>query len=76
MAAVEVRGDTGTGARAGVAESAAGPDTATRTGFADCVEHAMNAINSPSIANAEIVASFCWRDQDESMFPEMLWFVG
>ena len=61
---------TGTAAAAGAAELEAGLETPTRAGFGDCFEHALTTSNSPRIANPAIIASFCWRDQDESIVPE------
>jgi len=55
---------------AGVAELDAGLETPTSAGFGLCFEHALTTSNSPRIANPAIIASFCWRDQDESIVPE------
>ncbi len=41
-------------------------------GFGDCFEHALTASNSPRIAEPAIIASFCWRNQDESVGPEIM----
>ncbi len=41
-------------------------------GFGDCFEHALTASNSPRIAEPAIIASFCWRNQDESVVPEIM----
>jgi hypothetical protein len=56
----------------GVAELDAGLETPTRAGFGPCFEHALTASNSPRIAKPAIIASFCWRDQDESILPEIV----
>jgi hypothetical protein len=65
---------------AGVAELGAGPGTPTSAGFGPCFEHALTASNSPRIAKLAIIASFCWRDQDESIVPEIVllgsWLLG
>jgi hypothetical protein len=68
----------GASAGAGVAEIGAGLETATSAGFGDCFEHALTASNSPRIAKPAIVAiaSFCWRDQDEGVVPEMVLLVA
>ncbi len=63
-----------------VAGVSAGPETPTNAGLDDCFEHALIAINSPRIVKPAIIASFCWRDQDESIVPEIVlvpvaWFV-
>jgi hypothetical protein len=57
---------------AGVAELGAGLETPTSAGFGSCFEHALTASNSPRIAKPAIIASFCWRDQDESIVPEIV----
>jgi len=71
-------------AAAGVGEVDAGPETPASAGFEDCFEHALTASKSPRIAKPAIIASFCWRDQDESVVPEIalsvvllarFWFV-
>ena len=54
---------------AGTAEVCAGPETLTSAGFADCFEHALSPSNIPRITKPAIIASFCWRDQDESVAP-------
>jgi hypothetical protein len=51
-------------------------ETPTSAGFGDCFEHALTASNSPSIAKHAIIASFCWRDQDESVVPEIMLLLG
>jgi hypothetical protein len=65
---------------AGVAELGAGLGTPTSAGFGPCFEHALTASNSPRIAQLAIIASFCWRDQDESIVPEIVllgsWLLG
>jgi hypothetical protein len=48
---------------------AAGPETPTSAGFADCFEQALSPSNIPSITKPAIIASFCWRDQDERVVP-------
>jgi len=67
-------------AGAGVAELDAGLETPTSAGFGPCFEHALTASNSPRIARLAIIASFCWRDQDESIAPEIVllgsWLLG
>jgi hypothetical protein len=63
---------TGTAAAAGVAELDAGLETPTSAGFGLCFEHALTTSNSPRIAKPAIIASFCWRDQDESIVPEIV----
>src|SRR4029077_17290668 len=64
----------------GVAELDAGLETPTSAGFGPCFEHALTASNSPRIAKLAIIASFCWRDQDESIVPEIVlmgsWLLG
>jgi hypothetical protein len=67
---------TGTAAAAGAAELEAGLETPIRAGFGDCFEHALTPSNSPRIAKLAIIASFCWRDQDESIVPEIVLLVG
>ena len=52
-------------------KSAAGLETPTSAGFADCFEHALTASSSPRIPKPAIMASFCWRDQDEIMVSEL-----
>ena len=72
------------GAAAGVAVTAsvpevdAGLDTPTRAGFGDCFEHALKASNIPRIAKPAIVAiaSFCWRDHDDNVVPEIALLLG
>jgi hypothetical protein len=63
----------GVAAAASVAEIGAGLETLTSAGFGDCSEHALIASNSPRIAKPAIVAiaSFCWRDQDDNVVPEI-----
>jgi hypothetical protein len=61
---------------AGAVEVDAGLETATRAGFGDCFEQALTASISPRSAKPAIMASFCWRDQDESAVPEIMSFVG
>jgi hypothetical protein len=67
---------------AGVAELGAGLGTPTSAGFGPCFEHALTASNSPTIAKPAVVAiaSFCWRDLDESIVPEIVllgaWLLG
>ncbi len=63
-------------AAAGVAELGAGLETPTSAGFGPCLEHALTTSNSPRIAKAAIMASFCWRDQDESIVPEIVLLLG
>jgi hypothetical protein len=56
-----------------------GLETPDSAGFGDCFEHAVIARNSPRIAAPVIVAiaSFCWREQDENVVPEIeLLFVA
>jgi hypothetical protein len=66
----------------GVAELDAGLETPTIAGFGPCFEHALTTSNSPTIAKPAVVAiaSFCWRDQDESIVPEIVllvaWLLG
>jgi len=50
-----------------------GLETPDSAGFGDCFEHALNVSNSPRIAAPAIVdmASFRWREQDESVVPEI-----
>ncbi len=55
-----------------VDELDAGLETPTSAGFGPCFEHALTASNSPRIAKPAIIASFCWRDQDESIVPEIV----
>jgi len=68
------------GAVAGVAVVGAGKvgtglETLTSAVFEDCFEHALRASKKPRIANAASMASFCWRDQDESIVPEIVFSV-
>jgi hypothetical protein len=63
------------GVNAGVAEVGAGPETLTSAGFEDCFVHALTASNSPRITKLAIIASFCWRDQNESVVPEIVLLV-
>jgi len=60
-----------TGAAAAVAEVAFGLETLTSAGFWD-FEHALMARNSPRNVKHTITANFCWRDQDESIVPEIV----
>ena len=60
---------------AGVSEAEAGLDTLTSAGFGDCFEHALIASSNPRMPKPAIMASFCWRDQDESMVSEIVLFV-
>src|SRR5260370_29676372 len=53
-----------------------GWETPTSAGLGDCFEHALTASNSPRIAKPAIIASFCWRDQDESVVPEIVLLVA
>jgi hypothetical protein len=57
------------------ADVAVGLETPTSAGFEDCFEHALTARSSPRIAKPAIVASFCWRDQAESIVPVNVSFV-
>jgi len=66
----------GAGVAAGAAEIGAGLETPTSAGLGDCFEHALTASNSPRIAKPAIIASFCWRDQDESVVPEIVLLVA
>jgi len=61
---------------AGVAGVDAGLDTAARAGFEDCFEHALKASSSPRIAKPAIIATFCCRDQEESIVPETVLLVA
>src|SRR5713101_6304827 len=61
---------------AGVVELDAGLETPTSAGFGPCFEHALTASNSPRIAKPAIIASFSWRDQDESVVPEIVLLVA
>jgi hypothetical protein len=61
-----------TGAVAAVAGLAAGLEMPASGGFGDCFEHALIATNSPRIVKPEIIASFCWRDQDDSIVPQVV----
>lgn len=54
---------------AGTAAVCTGPETPTSAGFADCFEHALSPSKIPRITKPAIIASFCWRDQDESIVP-------
>jgi len=74
--AAEVAAFAASTAVAGVAELDAGPETPTSAGFGLCFEHALTASNSPRIAKPAIIASFCWRDQDESIVPEIVLLAG
>ncbi len=60
---------------AGIDEGEAGLETLTSAGFADCFEHALIASSSPRMPKPAIMASFCWRDQDESMVSEIVLLV-
>jgi hypothetical protein len=57
---------------AAVAGLVVGLETPTSGGFGDCFEHALIATNSPRIVKPAIIASFCWRDQEESIVPEIV----
>jgi hypothetical protein len=57
---------------AAVAEFANGLDTPTSAGFGDSFEQALTTTSTPRITKHAIIASFCWRDQDESMPPEIV----
>jgi hypothetical protein len=64
-------------ARAGVGELAAGLKTPTSEGLGDCFEQALAASSTARMAKPAIMASFCWRDQDESVVAEivlLVWF--
>ncbi len=65
-----------TGAVAAVAGLAAGLEMPASGGFGDCFEHALIAINSPRIVKLASVASFCWRDQDDSIVPVIVLLLG
>ena len=71
---------TGTAAAAGLAELDPKLETPTSAGFGPCFEHALTTSNSPRIARPSIIASSCWRDQDESIVPETVllgaWLLG
>jgi hypothetical protein len=62
------------------AELGAGLETPTSAGFGLCFEHALTTSNRLRIAKPAIMASFCWRDQDESIVPEIVllgaWLLG
>jgi len=62
---------TGAGVAACAGGSGTGPETPTSAGLADCFEHAQNARKSARIAKLATIAIFCWRDQDESVVPEI-----
>ena len=55
---------------AAVEDCAPWAEMPTSAGFGDCFEHALRAIRIPRIVNPEIIAIFCWRDQDERVVPE------
>jgi len=76
--AAAVEAIAGVAAAAGVADIGAGLETPTSAGFGDCFEHALTASNSPRIPKPAIVAiaGFFWRDQDESVVPEMVLLVA
>ena len=61
----------GVAVTASVAEVDARLDTPARAGFGDSFVHALTASNSPRIAKPAIRASFCWRDQGESVVTEI-----
>ena len=65
---------------AGIAGPEAGLETVLETltsaGFGDCREQALAASSSPRITKLAIIASFCWRDQDVSVAPEIALFVA
>jgi hypothetical protein len=42
----------------------------------DCFEHALTANSRPRIAKPAIIASFCWRDQDDSVVPEIVLLIA
>jgi hypothetical protein len=67
---------TGADATADTGEFDAALETLTSAGFGDCFEHALTASNSPRIAKAAIIANFCWRDQDASVVPEIVFLVA
>jgi hypothetical protein len=56
----------------GAAEFAAGLETPTSAGFDDSFEQALTTTSTPRIKKHAIIASFCWRDQDESIVPEII----
>jgi hypothetical protein len=59
-----------------IAAFATGLEILASAGFGDCLEQALTASNTPKIAKLAIIASFCWRDQDESVVPEIVLFVA
>jgi len=61
-----------TGAEVAVAGVPVGLETPTSADLGDCWEHALIASSSPRIVKPAIIASFCWRDQDESIVPEIV----
>lgn len=66
-------------ATAGMGELAAGLETPTSAGLDDCFEQALAARSTARIAKPAIMANFCWRDQDESVVPEIVlvvWFAN
>jgi hypothetical protein len=63
------------GVAAAVEVCVSGLEMPTSAGLGDCLEHALSAIKIPRIANPAIIAIFCWRDQDESVAPELLLLV-
>ena len=71
-----VRGDSAICGAGGTADPVTGLETGlatlTSAGFGDCLEQALTASSSPRITKLAIIASFCWRDQDVSVAPEMV----
>jgi hypothetical protein len=63
-------------AELGVGLDAPGLDTPTSAGLGDCFEHALTANSRPRIAKPAIIASFCWRDQDDSVVPEIVLLIA
>jgi len=62
----------GVGAAAAVEVCVSGLEMPTRAVLGAAFEHALSAIKNPRITNPAIIAIFCWRDQDESVAPELL----
>src|ERR1700691_414453 len=79
-AGVAATGATGAiSATVDVGEMAAGLEALTSAGFDDCFEQALAASRTARMAKPAITASFCWRDQDESVVAEivlLVWFAG
>src|SRR5579862_985512 len=52
------------------------PETPTNAVFEACFEQALTTSSNPRMAKAANMAIFCWRDQDESIVPEIGFLVA